>query len=66
MLVTVTEMGERKSTVHFHTWGKTRGPYILTVRMQEALEARGRVVWSTARFGHGRLGEQRQYEVRRK
>lgn len=66
MLATLTELGPDKFSIYFHRNGKTRGPYILTPEIARLLNARGKFMWSTTQFGFGRLGEQRQYEVRRK
>lgn len=65
MLVTITEMGPGKYMTHFRAHNQLRH-CILTPGLKLALELRGRVVWETPRFGHGKLGEQRQYEVRGK
>ena len=66
MLATLTELGERKYSVRFWRNGRSSRSYILSQGMHAALLARGTKLWETRRFGLGRLGEQRQYEVRRK
>ena len=66
MLVTLTELGAGKYTADFLAHNRRRRYKILTPGMRDALKSRGRVVWATARFGYGHIGEQKQFEVRRK
>ena len=62
MLVTLTELGAGKYTADFLAHNRRRR-YLLTAGMREALKARGRVEWATARFGYGLTGQQKQFEV---
>ena len=62
VIVTLTELGAGKYTADFLAHNRRRR-YLLTAGMREALKARGRVVWATARFGWGHIGEQKQFEV---
>jgi len=62
MIVTLTEMGEKKYVVYFQR-GSQRRRGILTTGMRDALRTRGRRLWATKDFGRGQLGQQAQYEV---
>ena len=63
MIVTLTEMASGKYGVLFQAHNRRRRYKILTPGMREALKARGRVVWATARFGYGHICEQKGFEV---
>jgi len=64
LLVTLTEMGEKKYVVEVVRRGRRRRG-VLTAGLREALQERGRRLWETGRFGQGKCGEQAQWEVKR-
>ena len=65
MIVTLTEMGEKKYVVEGVRRGRRRRG-VLTAGLREALQERGRRLWETGRFGQGKCGEQAQWEVTRR
>ena len=65
MIVTLTEMGEKKYVVEVVRRGRRRRG-VLTAGLREALQERGRRLWETGRFGQGKCGEQAQWEVTRR
>jgi len=61
MIVTLTELGPRKYGADIE--GRAGKRETLTPELHQLIQASGRLVWKTPRFGLGCIGQQAQYSI---
>jgi hypothetical protein len=62
MLVTITEMGDRKYVIYVRRKGRHR-TFTMSPALRSAIIQRGQRLWQTNDFGQGKVGQQAQYYI---